>query len=557
MESLSSTTTQIFDQSLILAPDNAPPTLDSIPTSSTVVFQPGNILSPPGLLNDSATTWLEALDVVANSLSARVLSWPIFEGRINEDDMYARFFEPDEPDDHGTFLAQSTPSMPPTSQLIRGGSSLGRGVREEDVPGLIQRFLTHVHVKNPILDPSALRLMAREVSDEGFKWDEKSCLVLIACALAYLAEPFELTKPTKHSTSQSNAREYSTAETYYTAARKRIGLLGNSVPATQCSFLIGVYEMYSLRPLRAWLSFNRACTTFQTCLRTRSWRLVDRSSKRLEQRLYWSCLKSECEMREEVDLPPTGLTKVDYPDVFPSPPGGTPGLDEDTPASVVESSDAVFQRSWYYYLSEIASRRIGNRISHALHSVQPQEWPLVPMNRLQRIAQELETQVVQWAEHIPAMFAIQDEHPSDELTFFLRSRFLDFQERIWQPFLYIQLHADISPADREIVKPRAEKCVELMVQYVRLISIKHRHHGSWYGARQLFTRALLLLAAVQSGNVQVPSDWTVIIELAMNNLEYWEGEAPDLKIARLALLDIYNKVSGSTSHWSQSPDLER
>jgi hypothetical protein len=118
--------------------------------------------------------------------------------------------------------------------------------------------------------------------------------------------------------SQLDARDYSTAETYYTASRKRIGLLDNSVLATQCAFLIGVYEMYSLRPLKAWLSFNHACTTFQAYLHTRARQVSNsRSSRLLEQRLYWSCLKSECEMRDEIELPPTGLAKVEYPDVFP------------------------------------------------------------------------------------------------------------------------------------------------------------------------------------------------------------------------------------------------
>jgi hypothetical protein len=552
MENLSSVSTRFFDQSLLPAAIQAQQGLEPITKTITTDSHTSNILSPTGLLDDSSATWLEALDVAANCSSTRVLSWPILEGTINPDDISALFFDPENSQNNGT--AQAEQSLHPASHSVRSGSSLGRGVREEDVPGLIHNFLIHVHVKNPILDPSSLRSMAREVSDEGFKWEEKSCLVLIACALAYLAVPFELTIPEKHSSSLSDAREYATAETYYTAARKRIGLLGNSVPATQCYFLIGVYEMYSLRPLRAWLSFNHACTTFQTCLHTRSRRVIGRSAKRLEQRLYWSCLKSECEMREEVDLPPTGLAKVDYPDVFPSPPGGTPEPEDSSPAMVWESSDPAFQQSWYYYLSEIASRRIGNRIIHALHSMQPHEWAMVPCRRLLRIAEELDTQVRQWSENIPKSFAIGDDSSSDELTFMLRARFMDFQERIWRPFLYIQIHTDPPAEDRATIKVCAEKCVEPIQQYLKHSTVKHRHHGSWYGARQVFTKSLILLAAVQRGNVEISSDWARLIEMSLNLLEYWEEEAPDLRVARLALVDIYNKVSGS--HHPQSPDFD-
>lgn len=551
MESLSSVSTRFFDQSPLPAAVQVQHGLESSTKTTTTDSHANNILSPADLLDDGAATWLEALDVAANCSSARVLSWPIFEGSINPDDISAPFFDPE---NYQNGTAQAEQSLQPASHSVRSGSSLGRGVREEDVPGLIHNFLAYVHVKNPILDPSSLRSMARDISDEGFKWDERSCLVLIACALAYLAVPFELTKPEKHSTSQSDAREYATAETYYTAARKRIGLLGNSVPATQCYFLIGVYEMYSLRPLRAWLSFNHACTTFQTCLHSRSRRAVSRSAKRLEQRLYWSCLKSECEMREEVDLPPTGLAKVDYPDVFPSPPGGTPEPEDNNPAMAWESSGPAFQQSWYYYLSEIASRRIGNRIIHALHSMQPHEWALVPFRRLQRIAEELDAQVLQWSDNIPKSFAIGDESSSDELTFMLRARFIDFQERIWRPFLYIQIHTHLPQEDLSTIKVYAEKCVELIQQSLRHASVKHRHHGSWYGARGVFTKSLMLLAAVQSGNVEISSDWTRLIEMSLNLLEYWEGEAPDLRVARLALVDIYTRVSGN--HQPQSPDFD-
>jgi hypothetical protein len=86
--------------------------------------------------------------------------------------------------------------------------------------------------------------------------------------------------------------DYSTAESYYVAAQKRIALLESSIIATQCYFLTGVYEMYSLRPLRAWASFNRACITLQIYFRGQEPQEFV-GSKGVERRLYWSCLKSE------------------------------------------------------------------------------------------------------------------------------------------------------------------------------------------------------------------------------------------------------------------------
>lgn len=101
-----------------------------------------------------------------------------------------------------------------------------------------------------------------------------------------------VTEDLAQSSSIEATRDYATAESYYVAAGKRIGLLKPAILTVQCSFLLGVYEMYSLRPIRAWTSFNRACQLLQVCLRTKP-EAADPHDERLECRLYWSCLKSE------------------------------------------------------------------------------------------------------------------------------------------------------------------------------------------------------------------------------------------------------------------------
>ena len=87
---------------------------------------------------------------------------------------------------------------------------------------------------------------------------------------------------------------YSTAESYYVAARKRVGLLGNTLTTAQCFFQSEVYEMYSLRPLQAWASFTRACSVLQVYTMAKSNQIASRlpSIRSLEHWLYWSCLKS-------------------------------------------------------------------------------------------------------------------------------------------------------------------------------------------------------------------------------------------------------------------------
>ncbi|ODQ53301.1 hypothetical protein SAICODRAFT_25374 [Saitoella complicata NRRL Y-17804] len=80
--------------------------------------------------------------------------------------------------------------------------------------------------------------------------------------------------------------------------------------------------------------------------------------RRLEQNFFWSCLKSECEMCTEIELPNSGIGQFSYPYMFPGPPST---LNEG--ASPDDEEGVVGQEwSWYYYLVEIAIRRQDNRV---------------------------------------------------------------------------------------------------------------------------------------------------------------------------------------------------
>lgn len=109
-----------------------------------------------------------------------------------------------------------------------------------------------------------------------------------------MSEPVtaELVEEPNSVRSLQDTYDYGTAEAYYLAARKRLGLLDYTISAAQCFFLTGVYEMYTLRPLKAWGSFSRACEVLQIYFRGQNGQAFY-SSEGIVSRLYWSCLKSE------------------------------------------------------------------------------------------------------------------------------------------------------------------------------------------------------------------------------------------------------------------------
>lgn len=94
--------------------------------------------------------------------------------------------------------------------------------------------------------------------------------------------------------------------------------------------------MYTLRPMLSWQYFHQAAITYQLYLKTNGrlsegYHVLDqnplhpfgmssRKQARLEQRLYWSCFKSETEFRVELPLPQSEISEYEFPKLFPSPP---------------------------------------------------------------------------------------------------------------------------------------------------------------------------------------------------------------------------------------------
>lgn len=108
----------------------------------------------------------------------------------------------------------------------------------------------------------------------------------------------------------------------------------------------------------------------------------------------------------EIDLPPSGLANVAYPDVFPTPP--CPLGAEDSIVDTISDGSSHYhsitdqpaepdlEKIWSYYLSELAVRKIANRIMNCFYKENERHWLTMPLDRMIRVANELELQVTQW-----------------------------------------------------------------------------------------------------------------------------------------------------------------
>ena len=375
-----------------------------------------------------------------------VLTWPIFEGKY-----------------HDNYLIQpllydkdiADPPLHPGSNLERDSYSMLTSLpplEEERIPILVDAFLQNVHTKNPVLDVESLVLKSRDAATQGLGWDAWSCIILLACALGSIAKPFGAWEDhdgetiwDKHPSTQ---KELQKGENCFIQACRRLGLLKQTLLAAQCHFFAGVYLMYTLRPMLSWQHFHQAAITYQLYLKTTG-RLTEnlciidpsclqpgdfeaRKLSRLEQRLYWSCFKSETEFRVELPLPQSEIAEYEFPKLFPSPPSppspsqasfqedpvqtavhmlGSPAIASPQATRSFPLDDAFSIRnhakrlcreeeSWYYYLTEVALRRIGNRIINSFFT-SPHQAGWMNIEPYLDIAMEFEAQVSSWYANLP------------------------------------------------------------------------------------------------------------------------------------------------------------
>lgn len=229
---------------------------------------------------------------------------------------------------------------------------------------------------------------------------------LIVCALGSVA--YDFAEPdTQHGdkiasldSSLDGVRDdIARADAYFSLARRRFGLLEAGLMGIQCHYLAGVYLMYTMRPLKAWAQIDTASRKLCEYLRCQARRPPSAEKSRrlrsLEQRLYWSCFKSQVELQLDLDLPPGPLGSLDYPDLFPLPPELGPAGQSPSTADPLrdDGSSQRNESAWFYYLTEISLRRFSDRIVQAFHVGGHTTWTVDRIGSMIHVAKELDDQL--------------------------------------------------------------------------------------------------------------------------------------------------------------------
>ncbi|KAK9236472.1 hypothetical protein V1525DRAFT_420403 [Lipomyces kononenkoae] len=376
---------------------------------------------------------------------------------------------------------------------------------------LLRNFFDNVHIFNPILD------------EEDVREYMKSLLIYAHGSIAapLMMETVEMPPAAFHRSSA-----FYQAQSYFVAAQKRMGMLlsQSGVIEAQCFFLAGAYLMTTFRPVEAWKMFTQAlacCHGFSIHQDATSARSGDEWSPK--QRIYWTCFKSELELRLELNLQQKDVSDLTYPTFFPSPPEGLKTQDE---------------AAWYFYLAEIALRRLRNRVLSYLCRAET-----CPESEMQQAVLDFEEQIDAWLQSLPEALALDIPHPEKEqpeaLRFILNGHVLDCQEAMYWPFVVDALHGRLHGNSGEFFLRKGMKvCVDRIQQNRK--GFYHRHHGTWLMLRSCTRSAFVLLAAVRRADLVsfLPVGLEEAVMDVTRMLQFWKDERSADVYEMLAALEM-------------------
>jgi hypothetical protein len=367
------------------------------------------------------------------------------------------------------------------------------------------KYIEVLHIKNPILDLDQLHHMMVHVAEHGFDWSTSACLVALVCANAAITDSHTEFSSSPEVTPGKKA-ELELSMQFWSVAVKRLGYATaqNTVQAVQCLCLAGIWYMHRLEPLEAWKHFNLAGAVWHTLSlihgELSSHVEVEGHSNEftIMQALCFTIWKSECELRLELPLPTSPILDSAYlPLTFPQPPNF---------CSHPDASDK--ERSWYYYLSEIAARHVINRLVQ-MNSETPEFPSEKHVRRMITQAKLMQAQISDWYSSLPPMFYFDTpqgyvaDFVADPMVFILRHRYMSLCELVSRPFVRLCVDQLVDGMDASLhgtIASFASQCVRFCILKLGQVA-GHRHQGTWYGIR-VVTSASLILAVVDKAQRQ-------------------------------------------------------
>ncbi|KAF2835678.1 C6 zinc finger domain-containing protein [Patellaria atrata CBS 101060] len=444
----------------------------------------------------NAPSNISAMPKIHTTPALNLLQWPMIR------DLVSRPYDPQ-------VLLQLEMSREP----LQLGTSLSLDL--SNTATYVQSFFERVNVWYACVNPYNWTSYYRTALSHGFRDGPESCIVLLVLALGHASSAGSISNQPMDKDPPGLA--------YFAAAWALLPSLmtRNTMLSAQCHILASAYLFYIVRPLEAWNLLSATSMKLQLLLSAPG--RLPPHAKELSERVFWNTLLFESDLLAELDLPHSGI--VQFEETV-----GLPGGFEE------EGEEIVGRDELWYFLAEIALRRLLNRVSHLIYTKETAMTSTTAT--LEPLVAELDFQLTQWYEGLPQ--PVQFPHSrvplSNPVQTVLRLRYFACRTIIFRPYILAVLN-DESAAMDLTVQENCRKCLEACIRQLEHLSAHHAGHLPylWQGALSIVSQTLLVMGATMSPSLSAllppPHQMDVIISDVVLEIERYSHLAPSLQLS--------------------------
>ncbi|OJJ50444.1 hypothetical protein ASPZODRAFT_56188 [Penicilliopsis zonata CBS 506.65] len=479
-----------------------PPSITPIPGKVTVVGL-GSWAHPP--------TSISTMPKVHTTPALHLLQWPLIRDLVS-----------------GPYDPQNLLQLEMAREPLRLISNTG--IDMTNSPVYIRAFFERVNVWYACVNPYTWNRYYRTALSRRFKDGAESCVVLLVLALGSAGHHGSISfAPPDHE---------APGLSYFAAAWKILPALTmrNSVLSAQCMILASAYLFYLVRPLEAWSMLSNVSMKLQLLFGNPS--RVPPQWKEMSVRLYWNALLYESDLLAELDLPHSGI--VHFEELVDLPGGFEDDEEEDEDEDAEEDGDhavmtePIGRDELWYFLAEIALRRLLNRVSHMIY----QKDNTLTLASLGPIVSELDFQLTQWYESLPlpVQFPLNITPVSNPVQTVLRLRYYACRTIIYRPYIFAVLENENAVTD-QTVRECCRRCLEATLHQLKHITSHREGHLPylWQGALSMVSQSLLIMGSTMSPTLStlLPPSFQVdaIIAGVVAEVERYAHLAPSLRLS--------------------------
>lgn len=489
------------------------PKENSIPGKMSTVGL-GSWANPPPSIS------ISTMPKVHTTPALHLLQWPLIR------DLVSGPYDPQN-------LLQLEMAREPLRMIPNSGLDLANG------PVYIEAFFGHANVWYACVNPHNFHRYYGIAVSQGLKEGPVSCLVLLVLALGKASRNGSIAFVPPESEPPGLP--------YFAAAWDLLPsvMIRNSATAAQCMVLASAYLFYLVRPLEAWTLLSNVSMKLQLLFGNPT--RLPAQWKELSVRVYWNTLLYESDLLAELDLPHSGI--VQFEELVDLPGGFEDEDDDDDPNGNQENEEhptgsfpkepAERDELWYF-LAEIALRRLLNRVSHLIY----QKDSAHTLSSLGPIVSELDFQLSQWYENLPqpVQFPLVQVPLSNPVQTVLRFRYNACRTIIYRPYILAVLENEQTGAETG-VREGCRRCLDATMRQLEHVSSHREGHLPylWQGALSMVSQTLLIMGATMSPTLStllpLPSRVDAIISSVIVEVERYAHLAPSLKLSAEIIRD--------------------